>query len=145
MSRVTVCLVTPIESAASSTERRLSFFSETIYLNILSIWKIFQTILSQSGFSAVVEATQRIEFMKTYIGGLKKAVEEGIPVLGYLYWSIIDNFEWAEGYDKRFGLVHVDYRTQERTVKDSGYWYADLIRENGESLPATLHLDGRLG
>ena len=57
MSRVTVCLVTPIESAASSTERRLSFFSETIYLNILSIWKIFQTILPQSGFSAVVEAT----------------------------------------------------------------------------------------
>ncbi len=51
MSRVTVCLVTPIESAASSTERRLSCFSETIYLNILSIWKIFQTILSQSGFS----------------------------------------------------------------------------------------------
>ena len=50
-------LVTPIESAASSTERRLSCFSETIYLNILSIWKIFQTILSQSGFSAVVEAT----------------------------------------------------------------------------------------
>ena len=92
-----------------------------------------------------VHDPQRIEFMKTYIGGLKKAVEEGIPVLGYLYWSIIDNFEWAEGYDKRFGLVHVDYRTQERTVKDSGYWYADLIRENGESLPATLHLDGRLG
>lgn len=57
MSRVTVCLVTPIESAASSTERRLSCFSETIYIHVLSIWKIFQTILSQSGFSAVVEAT----------------------------------------------------------------------------------------
>ena len=47
-----------------------------------------------------------------------------------MYWSILDNFEWAEGYDKRFGLVHVDYQTQKRTRKDSSYWYADVIKRN---------------
>ena len=77
---------------------------------------------------------QRIEFMKGYLKGLKRAADEGIPVIGYQYWSIMDNFEWAEGYDKRFGLIYVDYRTGERILKDSAYWYADVIRENGESI-----------
>jgi len=77
---------------------------------------------------------QRIEYMKGYIHGLKKAVDEGVPVIGYMYWSIMDNFEWAEGYDRRFGLIYVDYRTQERTLKDSAYWYTDVIAHNGEDL-----------
>ena len=51
--------------------------------------------------------------------------------MGYLYWSVMDNFEWADGYDKRFGLVHVDYVTQKRTIKDSGYWYKTVIETNG--------------
>ena len=78
-----------------------------------------------------VHDPQRIEYLKGYIGGLQKAAEEGVPVLGYMYWSILDNFEWAEGYDKRFGLVYVDYQTQKRTRKDSSYWYADVIQRNG--------------
>ncbi|MDR1642975.1 MAG: beta-glucosidase [Clostridiales bacterium] len=78
-----------------------------------------------------VHDPQRIEYLKGYIGGLQKAAEEGVPVLGYLYWSILDNFEWAEGYDKRFGLIHVDYRTQKRVRKDSSYWYSDVIKNNG--------------
>ncbi len=81
-----------------------------------------------------VHDIQRIEYMKMYLAGLKKAVDEGIPVMGYQYWSIMDNFEWAEGYDQRFGLIYVDYRTQERIKKDSAYWYAELIKTNGESL-----------
>ena len=81
-----------------------------------------------------VHDPQRIEFLKGYLKGVKRAVEEGIPVIGYLYWSILDNFEWAEGYDKRFGLVYVDYRTQERTLKDSALWYAGVIAENGNGL-----------
>lgn len=81
-----------------------------------------------------VHDPQRIEFLKGYISGLKRAVEEGVPVIGYFYWSILDNFEWADGYDKRFGLVHVDYATQKRTPKDSAYWYAEVIRTNGENL-----------
>jgi beta-glucosidase len=81
-----------------------------------------------------VHDPQRIEFMKGYLGGLKRAAGEGIPVIGYMHWSILDNYEWAEGYDKRFGLVYVDYRTQKRTIKDSGFFYKEVIETNGECL-----------
>lgn len=81
-----------------------------------------------------VHDPQRIEYLKGYLHGLKRAVWEGIPVIGYQYWSILDNFEWAEGYDKRFGLIYVDYQTQKRTLKDSALWYAGVIAENGSGL-----------
>lgn len=76
----------------------------------------------------------RQDFMHRYLLSLKRAVDEGYPVLGYQYWSIMDNFEWAFGYDKRFGLIYVDYRTQKRTIKDSAYWYREVICSNGECL-----------
>ncbi len=82
----------------------------------------------------MVHDPQRIEYLKGYIRGLRRAAEEGIPVMGYMYWSIMDNFEWADGYDKRFGLIHVDYGTQKRTLKDSALWYGEVIRSNGDCL-----------
>jgi beta-glucosidase len=51
-----------------------------------------------------------------------------------MVWSILDNFEWAFGYEKRFGLIYVDYRTQKRTPKDSAYWYSEVIKSNGENI-----------
>ena len=60
--------------------------------------------------------------------------EMGTPVAGYFYWSVLDNFEWCEGYKDRFGLIHVDYQTQKRTPKDSYYWYRDVIRQHGAQL-----------
>lgn len=75
---------------------------------------------------------KRIDYIARYVSGLMKASDEGIPVMGYLYWSVLDNFEWAEGYDKRFGLIFVDYLTQKRTIKESGYWFRKLIESNGE-------------
>lgn len=81
-----------------------------------------------------VHDSNRSDFIHRYLLNLRRAVNGGIPVLGYQYWSLLDNFEWAEGYDIRFGLVYVDYRTQKRTVKDSAYWYKELIASNGESL-----------
>lgn len=77
---------------------------------------------------------RRMDYMKDYIGGVKRAVDEGYNVIGYQYWSIMDNFEWAEGYDPRFGIIHVDYKTKKRTIKDSGYLYQEIIRTNGEIL-----------
>lgn len=81
-----------------------------------------------------VHDPQRIDFIHRFLSGLKRAVVENIPVLGYQYWSLTDNFEWAEGYDTRFGLVYVDYTTQKRTIKDSGYNYAEIIRTRGKEL-----------
>ena len=81
-----------------------------------------------------VHDPNRIDFLHRYLRSIKDAVSEGIPVLGYQYWSIMDNFEWINGYDKRFGLVYVDYRTQKRTIKDSACWYRDVIATDGEIL-----------
>ncbi|HTO03560.1 MAG TPA: GH1 family beta-glucosidase [Opitutus sp.] len=81
-----------------------------------------------------VHDPQRIDFMTRYLRAIARAVQEGVPVEGYFYWSILDNFEWAEGYKDRFGLVHVDYQTQQRTLKDSAYWYRDLIQTGGATL-----------
>jgi beta-glucosidase len=60
-----------------------------------------------------------------------RAVRDGVDLRGYFVWSLLDNFEWAYGYSKRFGIVHVDYETQVRTPKSSALWYADVIRRNG--------------
>ena len=81
-----------------------------------------------------VHDPQRIDFLKRYIRAFYKAGEDGVPLVGYTHWSFMDNFEWADGYDPRFGLVYVNYQTQERTLKDSAYWYKEVIETNGESL-----------
>lgn len=82
-----------------------------------------------------VHDPQRQDFLHRYLLQVKRAADEGIPVLGYQYWSIMDNFEWAAGYDPRFGLVYVDYHNNcERTIKDSALWYRDVIASNGENL-----------
>jgi len=76
----------------------------------------------------------RIDFMHRYLQELHRAVAAGVPVSGYFHWSIMDNFEWSEGYKDRFGLIHVDYQTQKRTLKDSALWYQKLIASHGELL-----------
>lgn len=70
----------------------------------------------------------RIDFLDRTLRSLDKAFREGIPVAGYFLWSLMDNMEWNYGYSQRFGIVHVDFETQKRTIKDSGYWYSDLIK-----------------
>lgn len=79
-----------------------------------------------------VHDVDRIDFLARYLQQLKRAAEDGIPVNGYFHWSLTDNFEWHSGYDERFGLVYVDYETQTRIIKDSGYWYRDMIKNNGD-------------
>lgn len=81
-----------------------------------------------------VADTKRIDYMKGYLAAVNRAIEAGCDIRGYFYWSLIDNFEWAEGFSQRFGIVHVDYETQRRIIKESGFWYQRCIRENGFSL-----------
>lgn len=76
----------------------------------------------------------RQDYMHRYLRALGQAVADGVPVLGYFYWSFFDNFEWAHGYQERFGLVYVNYQTQERILKDSAYWYQQVMATNGENL-----------
>ena len=81
-----------------------------------------------------VHDPQRVDFLTRHLRELRQAIAEGADVRGYFHWSILDNFEWAEGYKQRFGLIHVDYDTQRRTPKDSAAWFRELIRSRGAIL-----------
>ena len=77
-----------------------------------------------------VHDTDRVDYLRSHIAAVLDAIEAGVDVRGYFAWSLLDNFEWAWGYSKRFGLVYVDYDTQERVLKDSSLWYRGVIAEN---------------
>ncbi|MGN1481547.1 GH1 family beta-glucosidase [Porcipelethomonas sp.] len=81
-----------------------------------------------------IHDTERIDYINGYLKGLKKSINEGTDVAGYFHWSLMDNFEWAYGYTERFGLIHVDYKTLKRTLKDSAYRYSEIIKTNGSDL-----------
>jgi beta-glucosidase len=81
--------------------------------------------------AGTVEDPARTRYLVDHLIAIQAAIEAGVPVQGYLWWSFLDNFEWAQGYTKRFGVVHVDYATQRRTVKASGRYYSRIIAGNG--------------
>ena len=74
-----------------------------------------------------VHDADRVRYLQTHIEAVHHAVQQGVPMKGYMVWSLMDNFEWASGYAKRFGIVYVDYETQQRTLKDSAKWYRDFL------------------
>lgn len=76
-----------------------------------------------------VHDSDRMDYLQTHIAAAAAALAQGVPVAGYMIWSLMDNFEWASGYAKRFGIVYVDYATQQRIAKDSAYWYRDFLRK----------------
>lgn len=84
-----------------------------------------------------VHDVERTEYLKSHTAAVLQAKEEGAPVQGYFVWSLMDNFEWGLGYSMRFGIVRVDYATQERTVKDSGQWYSRLARSGATTVSGT--------
>jgi beta-glucosidase len=86
------------------------------------------------GLGGLILDRRRIDFHRRYLTELARAIRDGADVRAYYAWSLLDNFEWGEGYSQRFGLVHVDFRTQKRTLKESGHWYAKVVGEN--ALPA---------
>ena len=76
----------------------------------------------------------RVDYMRKHIGATYRAIEAGVDLRGYFVWSLLDNFEWSLGYSKRFGIVHVDFETQQRTPKDSALFYAKIIDTRGNVL-----------
>ena len=101
-------------------------------------------VITENGMSAhdwvhldgEVHDPHRIDFTARYLRRLGDAIDDGIPVTGYMHWSLMDNFEWAHGYRHRFGLTYVDFTTRERTIKQSGHWYRRVIESHGEALHA---------
>jgi beta-glucosidase len=81
--------------------------------------------------SGQVHDPERVAYLHAHLSAVHRAIGEGADVRGYFLWSLLDNFEWAYGYSKRFGIVHVDFATQRRTFKDSAHWYADVIARGG--------------
>jgi len=82
----------------------------------------------------IIQDDDRIRFLRDHLVAAYRALKEGVKLKGYFVWSIMDNFEWTDGYSKRFGLVYIDYRTLERIPKKSAYWYRETIKNNGFSL-----------
>ena len=80
--------------------------------------------------SGAVHDSRRINYHREYLAALARSIADGADVRGYHAWSLLDNFEWAEGFSQRFGLAYVDFKTQKRTIKDSGRWYANVAAEN---------------
>ena len=81
-----------------------------------------------------VHDPNRISFLDAYLGAMQRARDEGADIRGYFQWTFMDNFEWSEGYSERFGIVYVDFETQQRIPKDSAYWYRKVIQTNGAVL-----------
>ena len=115
-----------------------------MYWNVRFIYERYKLpiIITENGLAAhdmvsldgKVHDPKRTDFLKRYLGQLKRAAGEGVPLLGYQHWSVMDNFEWAEGYDPRFGLIYVDFSTGKRIIKDSAWDYKHIIETNGEEL-----------
>ncbi|MFI6096279.1 GH1 family beta-glucosidase [Lentzea sp. NPDC051213] len=84
-----------------------------------------------AAFDDEVHDTARVAYLDGHLRACAEAVSRGVPLQGYFAWSLLDNFEWSFGYAQRFGIVHVDYETQRRTLKDSARWYGDVIRRGG--------------
>ncbi len=82
-------------------------------------------------FDGQVRDERRIRYLRNHLIQLHRAVQDGVAVKGYFHWSLLDNFEWAWGYSQRFGLVYVDFKTQKRVVKNSGRWFAEVVKANG--------------
>jgi beta-glucosidase len=106
--------------------------------NVSDIWKPKALYITENGCSADdvvtadgrVEDTDRVMFLRNYLTNLHRAAVEGYPIKGYFLWSLMDNYEWADGYSKRFGIHYVDFKTQKRTPKLSAEWYKEVIAKN---------------
>lgn len=113
----------------------------SIYWTVRFLYERYKLpiIITENGMSNLDKVNEqgevvddiRIRYIDEYLHNLKQAISEGIPVLGYQHWSLMDNFEWAEGYDPRFGLIYVDFKTKNRTIKKSGSYYRRIIETNG--------------
>jgi beta-glucosidase len=126
-----------VKDESELTEMKWEVYPEGIY-KVLKQFKAYnkRLIVTENGaaFKDVVENgsvhdTRRTKFYQDYLAQVLRAIHEGVPVHGYFAWTLMDNFEWAEGYHPRFGLIHNDFTTQKRTIKDSGLWFQSFLKK----------------
>ena len=106
--------------------------------HVHKLWKAKEIYVTENGCGAaddpsadgIVYDSDRIMFLRSYLTQLQRATSEGVPVRGYFHWSLMDNFEWSDGFGNRFGLIYVDYATQKRTPKASAAFYREVIARN---------------
>jgi beta-glucosidase len=106
--------------------------------HVAKLWNVKSIYITENGTSApdhpaddgTIYDIDRIMYLRNYLTQLQRATSEGVPVRGYFVWSLMDNFEWSDGYEKRFGLYHVDFKTQRRTPKLSASFYREVIKRN---------------
>ena len=127
---------------ASQTDMGWEVYPEGLYKLLTETYRDYKPArihISENGAaysdaadgSGAIHDTRRVEYLAAHLNAAHRAIQAGVPLTGYFVWSLMDNFEWANGYSKRFGLFEVDYATQTRTPRDSAHWYGDVARRNG--------------
>jgi len=134
----------PAPVGAARTSMGWTIDGRTMYWTLKFVYERYQLpiMITENGmadndFECIdggVHDPQRTDFIHRYLSQLKRAINENIPVIGYQHWSIMDNFEWAEGYGQRFGLIYIDYSTGNRIIKDSAWEYKKIIESNGKNI-----------
>ena len=106
--------------------------------HLMKLWNVKDIYITENGTSSDDQVTpdgkihdlDRVMYLRNYLAQLQRATAEGVPVKGYFLWSLMDNFEWVFGYGQRFGIYHVDFKTQVRTAKLSASFYRNVIARN---------------
>ncbi|MDI6858392.1 MAG: GH1 family beta-glucosidase [Dehalococcoidia bacterium] len=128
------------QEGAEQMDNGWEVYPEAIHQVITRIWNDYRLpiVITENGCafndgpdeSGAVSDDRRVSLLQRYIAQVGRAIQEGADVRGYFHWTLTDNFEWIQGLSQRFGLIYVDFATQQRIIKKSGYWYRDLIRSN---------------
>ncbi len=140
--KVPIVNVTQVQPEGNEYSGMWEIYPEGMYETIKLVWDYrpsCRIMVTENGvpvpdgvdFDGRVRDERRIRYLQSHIAQVHRAIRDGIPVEGYFHWSLLDNFEWALGYGQRFGLVYVDFKTQQRIIKDSGRWFAQVIQQNG--------------
>lgn len=134
----------PLPPGTAKTGMNWPVTPECLYWGPKFLWERYglPIVIAENGMSNLdcvaldggVHDPSRVDYLHRYLRELRRAVEDGVPIAGYFHWSFLDNFEWAMGYNDRFGLVYVDFATQTRIPKDSASWYKAVMESNGGNL-----------
>ncbi len=131
-----------VQPVGNEYSQMWEIYPEGLYHMLTRVWRDYRPAVlyvTENGIPVAdapdadgrVRDERRIRYLRAHIAQCHRALEAGVPLRGYFVWSLLDNFEWAYGYQMRFGLIYVDYETQARIMKDSGRWYAEVVRQNG--------------